>query len=443
MGQGNIVTIAFDDIDNRVGGCTTHFTTLFLLEASKHLESMLDYPILARLNPAIPWKTRGNAATALRIETRLGPEELLELASWMAEEYISGRPEATGKRPGIVVSEGEPWRDPRLRRIYREALTSIVSPSRVTRLLDKMGILYRGGRGVVGAAAATAALGPGDPYTFEVIGYRSPDTWSPGRRILWSVYSTSTWPSCTFNNVEWASLEASAAPGGADPVLAGVRGYCPFTDWCLSAGADVCVVFRSNQHTGVHHIPLTPQLTPYSVGYANAMIIGRPVQLPKGHTVVEAKVLNRSVDLAFFRETWPLNIVARGLREGDIVGVLAHVKPYTVNGKPVLAVELLDILQLRQDKAQANPRCPLCGSSMKSMGSKGGFKCPQCGYKSRMYSRVETWAPRGLAGGRYTVRPGRYPHLSPPPITAKAPVIRLPLRLDINQILYTGGFTPP
>ncbi len=443
MPQGRTVTVAFDDIDNRVGGCTTHFTTLFLLESSRHIDYLLDYPLLVRLNPAIPWKTRGNAATAVRMRTSLSPEEVLELASWMAEEYTSGRPRASGKRPGIVVIEGEPWSDPRLRGIYREALTGVVDPVRVSRLLGRIGALYRGGRGIVGATAATAALAPGDPYTFEVIGYRAPGSWSPGRRAPWSIYSTGSWPSCTFNNVEWTSLEASAAPGGADPVLAGVRGFCPFTGWCRSSGAVFCTVFRSNQHTGPHHAPLTPRFTPYSVGYTIATITGDPVVLPKGHTVVEAVALGRRVDLVFFRETWPLSMVARMLREGDIVGVVAHVRPYRSRGRPVLAVELLDVLHLARGRGFANPRCPVCGSSMKSMGSRGGFKCARCGYRSAMYGRVELWTPRSLVGGRYTVRPGRYPHLSPPPVAALTGDMRFPRELRIDQVVFTGEFTPP
>ncbi|MCE4608073.1 MAG: hypothetical protein F7B61_03835, partial [Caldisphaeraceae archaeon] len=59
------VTISFDDIDSQYGGCTTHFTGIFLYNIKDKID-LIDHPLLVRLNPGIPWKTRGNASTALR-----------------------------------------------------------------------------------------------------------------------------------------------------------------------------------------------------------------------------------------------------------------------------------------------------------------------------------------------------------------------------------------
>ncbi|MFN3621698.1 MAG: DNA-binding protein, partial [Nitrososphaerales archaeon] len=65
-----LVHIGIDDTDSKIGGCTTYTAT----EAVKHIlinkvAIFKDYPKIIRLNPNIPWKTRGNAAIALTLET--------------------------------------------------------------------------------------------------------------------------------------------------------------------------------------------------------------------------------------------------------------------------------------------------------------------------------------------------------------------------------------
>src|SRR5207245_11418551 len=59
-----------------------------LSDRLRHEELELDgYPCLVRLNPNVPWKTRGNAATALHLtvpKTRIG--EVKEVAIETVEE---------------------------------------------------------------------------------------------------------------------------------------------------------------------------------------------------------------------------------------------------------------------------------------------------------------------------------------------------------------------
>ena len=62
--------IGFDDTDNRLGRCTTHMAfkiTEHILKTTN--ADFIDNPLLIRLNPNIPWKTRGNGAVCLRIRT--------------------------------------------------------------------------------------------------------------------------------------------------------------------------------------------------------------------------------------------------------------------------------------------------------------------------------------------------------------------------------------
>ena len=62
--------IGIDDTDSPFGKCTTHLAfkiTKYVLERTG--ANFIDYPLLIRLNPNIPWKTRGNGAVCLRIKS--------------------------------------------------------------------------------------------------------------------------------------------------------------------------------------------------------------------------------------------------------------------------------------------------------------------------------------------------------------------------------------
>ncbi|MEM2849890.1 MAG: hypothetical protein QXI36_06425, partial [Candidatus Bathyarchaeia archaeon] len=63
--------IGIDDTDSLRGGCTTYVATVLIEKLAKLNVEFQDYPALVRLNPNIPWKTRGNGAVALRVKTRV------------------------------------------------------------------------------------------------------------------------------------------------------------------------------------------------------------------------------------------------------------------------------------------------------------------------------------------------------------------------------------
>ncbi|MEM2663262.1 MAG: tRNA(Ile2) 2-agmatinylcytidine synthetase TiaS, partial [Metallosphaera sp.] len=75
----NMYVIGVDDHDSPEGGCTTHFSSLLLKEFNKANVRVVGYPRLTRLNPNIPWKTRGNASVSFVVETERDQAELLEM----------------------------------------------------------------------------------------------------------------------------------------------------------------------------------------------------------------------------------------------------------------------------------------------------------------------------------------------------------------------------
>src|SRR5688572_14952347 len=68
----NVLLLAFDDTDSRDGGCTTHLAFHVLLAMPELALSGL--PRLVRLNPNVPWKTRGNGAVVLPLGIPQGPQ---------------------------------------------------------------------------------------------------------------------------------------------------------------------------------------------------------------------------------------------------------------------------------------------------------------------------------------------------------------------------------
>ncbi|MCG7852937.1 MAG: tRNA(Ile2) 2-agmatinylcytidine synthetase, partial [Methanosarcinaceae archaeon] len=55
--------IGIDDTDSREGMCTTYLGAVLLDELTVY-GTVVGYPLLIRLNPTIPYKTRGNASIA-------------------------------------------------------------------------------------------------------------------------------------------------------------------------------------------------------------------------------------------------------------------------------------------------------------------------------------------------------------------------------------------
>ncbi len=396
-------TLSLDDSDTPWGGCTTQLATILLTGPLQGKVILADYPLLVRLNPTVPRKTRGNAAVVLRGYSRVPPGELAETAAEAQWSYVEERP--PGKLPGIAVYPGaDPWRDPRLRYLYKRALADYVPASMARRLAVKAGAQLAGGSGVVGAAASLAALAPWDPYTYELIAYRAPENMGKPRCVRRDPRLEKTVPPCGNANTDLYNGVVAAAPGGPDPVLAGFRGTLP---WCLSQYAELLceepwawTLYRSNQHTGIHTRAASGPPRPYKIVRVKGRVRGTPRLLPKGHVLVDLETPWGTLTAAFYRETGPLRDAARLLGEGDLVEVEAGVVP-RLEG-PTLAAEALTVYEVAERILRVAPRCPRCGARMESMGKGKGYRCPRCGLRDPRASPLQLRVPRPLRPGRYT-----------------------------------------
>ncbi len=435
-------TLAIDDSDTPWGGCTTHLAALLLTGPLKERVLLADYPLLVRLNPVIPWKTRGNASIVIRGYSRVPLGELVEIIVNAQREYSPVR--APGKAPGLALYPGvNPWRVPQLRYLYRRALADFIDRSVALRLAWKTGVRIVGGPGIVGAVASLAALAPWDPYTYELIAYRRWENIGKPRCIRGTPEDEAGIPACGSLNVDLYDGRIASAPGGPDPILAGFRGREP---WCLSKYSEfLCeepwgwVLYRSNQHTGVHLYSVGPP-RPYRMIRLKGVVRGLPRLLPKGHVLVEVDTGWGTLTVAFYRETGPLRDAARLLEPGDMVVVEGGVAPRAEG--PTISAESLLVQRVSGRTVLVAPRCPRCGARMKSMGRNKGYKCVKCGYRDENARPVRLRVPRILKPGRYTssVSGGRhltrFNWLEPfrgPPTTP----------LNIECVVSLGSSPPP
>src|SRR2546427_672498 len=90
-----VLWIGVDDTDSLRGMCTTFLAAELVRDLTRDFD-LIGYPRLVRLNPNIPWKTRGNAAVWLRIGSGRGqPMKVGELGGRM-RSFVIGRNPAGG-----------------------------------------------------------------------------------------------------------------------------------------------------------------------------------------------------------------------------------------------------------------------------------------------------------------------------------------------------------
>jgi tRNA(Ile2)-agmatinylcytidine synthase len=224
--SSDILHIGFDDTDSPTCRCTTHLAfkiTAYLLKLEARF---IDYPLLIRLNPNVPWKTRGNGAICLRIKTK-NHERIVEYVKQAIED---GSEIGSGANPGVAFFIGEQVPHA-LKELSRIALFDIVSTCEAEKIARQQCIQYftfGNGQGLIGSLAAIGSLLLGD-HTFEAIAYRKMENCGTSRVVDASrviEYSKYTFPN-TFNNYDEKNRRVLITPHGSDPVFCGIRGENP------------------------------------------------------------------------------------------------------------------------------------------------------------------------------------------------------------------------
>jgi tRNA(Ile2)-agmatinylcytidine synthase len=416
--------IGLDDTDSTRRGCTTYIAALLVEKLTKLGATFIDYPSLVRLNPNVPWKTRGNGALCLRISH----DDALELQ--IKETVVStvekhSDLENEGTDPGIVFLNSA--RIPReIQDFAQNTITGISNIKNAVKLLRKYGgetVAFKNGRGIIGALAAIGEIFQSD-HTFEIIAYRTPENYGSKRRVdEASIFEMdkATKP-FTFNNVDEERKRVIITPRGPDPILLGIRGENPdavknaFQIVKALEPVERWVVFRTNQGTDAHLIRVKElsQIRPYSSVIAKGSVSSPPRMIRGKHVIFSIKDPGSEVDCAAYEPTGVLRSIARKLIMGDQVEVYGGVRPRS-SGRPLtINLEKIRLVKPAPQITYRNPICLKCGARLKSMGKDKGFRCDKCRTRYRTFTKTAARVKRDITRGLYITSTRSQRHLTKP-----------------------------
>lgn len=233
--------VAADDTDSLRGNCTTFLATEIIREVTENGWDLIGFPRLVRLNPAIPWKTRGNGALVMEFgkgtgksrvigeisgrkiisfEGSTGTEPDIGSLKDMIRPLVEKYHDPDHSDPGILISEVRP--DPVF---YRKGVTRVVERSEADGEIAKIGadVMEWGcGRGLIGCVCGTAWI-PQDS-TFELLTYRPSERWGTKREFdASSIERAEHEIASSFNSWDDRHRKVAMVPATPCPVMYGFR----------------------------------------------------------------------------------------------------------------------------------------------------------------------------------------------------------------------------
>ncbi len=416
--------IGFDDTDSPRGGCTTYIAALLVERLQSLGVTFNDYPNLIRLNPNVPWKTRGNGALCLRITcSEDAVDEIFETVVDTVEENSDLGFKDTD--PGVVFFYGT--KIPReVKTFSQKTIQSIVKMDQALKLLRTLraeAVGYGTGYGIVGALAAVGETLEGD-HTYEIIAYRTSENRGTPRRLnpeSVREMNRKTQPE-TFNNIDPETKRILITPRGPDPILYGIRGET--AEAVLQAHKIIqplepverWVVFRTNHGTDAHlrRVKRISDIQPYHPVIVTGTVASAPRLVPRRHRIFTIRDKTGTADCAAYEPTGTLRKIARQLIIGDLVEVHGGVRPSSTEHPLTINLEKLRILKLAPKLTTRNPECIRCGKRTTSMGAGQGFRCPKCGFRSSTMRKTVVEHKRPITEGLFITSPRSQRHLTKP-----------------------------
>ncbi len=418
------IHVGFDDTDSPRMGCTTYIAAVLVEELCKIGVSFIDYPNLVRLNPNVPWKTRGNGALCLRIQC---DEGLIERIREIVLEIVERNSDldCPNTDPGVVFF----FRDkiPNGLKIFaNRTVQGIVKTEAALKLIKELkaeAVGFKKGRGIIGGLAAIGETLEGD-HTYEAIAYRAPQNRGTPRRIQLSsvIEMNEKTAPLTFNNIDPEKRRIIIAPRGPDPVLYGIRGEEPEV---VKQAHEIVrsqepverwVIFRTNHGTDAHlrKIHSINEIKPFNPVIARGVVDGKPRTIPGRHVIFSIKDKTGQIDCAAYEPTGALRKAAKKLIQEDHIEVHGGVCPASPKHPTTINLEKMRILKLVPKIDYRNPICSQCDKRMESMGTAKGFRCKKCGFRSSTLKKVAAESKRSLQRKLYITSPRSQRHLTKP-----------------------------
>jgi tRNA(Ile2)-agmatinylcytidine synthase len=407
-----VTVIGIDDTDSRQRGMCTTYLAADLAARIERMDGTVDRTVLVRLNPAVEYKTRGNAALAVHCD--LPAEQALDLA---APQLDRAETDDERTNPGLVVAPGGPAALPEsVVEFASAAIHAHLDLSTARERTREGGFLTatRGnGRGLIGALAAVGAWQAFDEWTYEMLSYREQQRWGTERDVdRDSVFAAASeaYPE-VWDTVDTEEGTAVCVPRTPCPVLHGIRGDDPDAVRRVAAGIESEPVARrqmfvTNQGTDAHlqdgRLGALAENTAYRV---DARVASQPETREGGHVFCRLESGDESVDAAAFEPTKRFRDRVRALRPGDEITACGEVSEGTLKLEKFAVRELVET-------EQRTPDCPSCERSMKSAGRNAGYRCRDCG--THADGLVAKQISRELSEGWYEVPPYARRHIAKP-----------------------------
>jgi len=416
--------IGIDDTDSPKMGCTTYVAALLVEKLHQLGVSFIDYPNLVRLNPNVPWKTRGNGALSLRFKCdEKSAAEIMDLVVDTVEK--NSDMDYAGTDPGVVFYRGSSVPTD-LTFFAKQTIQGIVKMQetlKLVRLFKIEAVGFNSGRGIIGALAAIGNTLNKD-YTYELITYRTPENrGSPRRLDVASVGKMDRKTTLlTFNNIDPETGRILITPHGPDPILYGIRGETaeivkrahmmiralePIERW---------TIFRTNHGTDEHlrKVDSIEDALPYHPVVAKGTVMREPQIIPHRHVVFSIEDKTGQIDCAAYEPTQDLRKAAKQLIPGDVIEAFGGVRPKSKRHPITINLEKLRVIKLTSKITFHNPLCPHCEKHMESMGADQGFRCKRCGFRAPELGKEAVKEKRTLKRGLYVTSPRSQRHLTKP-----------------------------
>lgn len=415
------IWVGIDDTDSRKGMCTTYLSVLMIERIEKEgIGKLLGFPRLIRLNPTIPYKTRGNGAVSFLLEVEDDKrDELIDVAREVVESHAELEDENTN--PGVVFVEDGGEAMDYLHKYALKVVRDVVSLDTALFIIGKFmlpHLKFKKGRGLIGALASIGL--ELEDRTIEVLAYRRPENFGLPREYDEESFYDADWETypLTWDTVDWMNEVVVAVPNSPDPVLFGIRGddfnaVMKAFEMVKTEPIDKYMVFITNQGTDMHliHESEVEKLEDYHSYILRGRVCVEPYEITGGHVFFHIDTRFGEVKCVAFEPTKQFRSVVRELREGDLVEVYGSMKRNTIN------LEKINVLEVAEVWVEENPTCPICGRRMESAGRNKGFRCKRC--KTRAFEKVRRKVERNLDTGFYEVPPCARRHLSKPLIRMK------------------------
>ena len=406
--------VAVDDTDSIKGNCTTFLCTEIINEL-RDLD-LIGSPRLVRLNPAVPWKTRGNGSLVMEFGHGTGEKRLIGMLEgkdfycYDSKDDFEPDHDEIMKRliplvqryheddadPGLLISSVRPDIS-----FYRRGVTTIMDRAEIDRELERIGALtftIGNGRGLIGATCGLAWI-PED-HTYELLAYRQRDRWGTPRdfdpitvRDMEHTFLT------TFNSWEDREEKVAMFPATPCPVLYGLRG--DVVEDVIAASKTLRTesiyrwfVFLTNQGTDDHIIREYDGLVPNRSYLVKGTVSSYARHIEGGHVFIDMDTEYGTVTCGAYEPSKEFRMVLDHLIPGDAIETMGEFRetPSTLN------IEKIHVISLCEYMVKiSNPDCPSCGRRMESIGKDQGYRCRRCHTKERdaVYEKRMRWIVPG------------------------------------------------